>query len=518
MYIVATGMEVARRREAEVVLRVCGLSKAFGGTVALDGVDLEIQEGEVHALVGQNGSGKSTLIKILSGYHRADRGQVSVLGREVRLPLEPSALRGLGISFVHQDLGLVPSGTVLENLRVGRYETGPSGNIRWRSERKTARELLARFDLHLDADEKVARLRPTERAVLAVARAVADVEAARGRGLLVLDEPTTALPAHEVELLFEAVRRVTEAGSAVLFITHNLDEVLAVADRVSVLRDARLVATEPVAGLDEDSLIALILGRELGELYPELPARERDPVMVIRGLGGRVAHDVSLTLRSGEIVGLTGLIGAGHDEVPYLIYGARRPTAGTIEIDGKEWTYPTPQRSKAAGVALLPADRQGQSAIPSATVRENVTLPDMAAYRRWRGLDRRRERADVRRDLERFAVRPSQSERQLYSLSGGNQQKALLARWLRLSPRVLLLHEPTQGVDIGARRGIFRILRDSALDGASILYSSVEYEDLANICDRVLVFRRGSIIGDLAGDALSAERLAERCYSGEKAA
>jgi ribose transport system ATP-binding protein len=511
-------MEGATRRDDHVVLTVRGLTKSFGGTVALAGVDLEIDAGEIHALVGQNGSGKSTLIKILSGYHTAEAGRVAVLGREVSLPPGPDDLRELGISFVHQDLGLVPTGTVLENLRVGRYETGPGGNIRWRRERQTARRLLARFDLEVDPDQTVARLRTTERAILAVARAVADVEAARGRGLLVLDEPTTALPSHEVGLLFEAMRRVAEAGSSVLFITHNLDEVLTVADRVSVLRDARRVATEPVEGLDQDSLIALILGRELGELYPTIDLRETDPVMEVRGLSGRVARDVSLTLKSGEIVGLTGLIGAGHDEVPYLIYGAQPPTAGVVSIDGQDLSRPTPERSKVAGVALLPADRQGQSAILAATVRENVTLPSLAEYRRWRGLDHARERTDVRGDLERFAVRPPDPERRLYGLSGGNQQKALLARWLRRRPRVLLLHEPTQGVDIGARRGIFAILRDSVMAGTSVLYSSVEYEDLANVCDRVLVFRRGRIIGDLAGESLSAERLAERCYSVEEAA
>jgi ribose transport system ATP-binding protein len=511
-------MEGATRRDDHVVLTVRGLTKSFGGTVALADVDLEIQAGEIHALVGQNGSGKSTLIKILSGYHTAEAGRVAVLGREVKLPLGPRDLRELGISFVHQDLGLVPTGTVLENLRVGRYETGPGRNIHWRRERQTARELLARFDLDVDPDQTVARLRTTERAILAVARAVADVEAARGRGLLVLDEPTTALPAHEVGLLFDAMRRVTEADSAVLFVTHNPNEVIAVADRVSVLRDARLVATEPVAGLDEESLIALILGRELGELYPAMRLRETDPVMEVRGLSGRVARDVSLTLKSGEIVGLTGLIGAGHDEVPYLIYGARAPEAGLVGIDGQEWRHPTPERSKGAGVALLPADRQGQSGILGATVRENVTMPALTDYRRRWGLDHARERADVRSDLERFTVQPRDPERKLYSLSGGNQQKALLARWLRLAPRVLLLHEPTQGVDIGARRGIFDILRDSVMAGTSVLYSSVEYEDLANVCDRVLVFRRGRIVGSLSGESLSAERLAERCYSGGEAA
>ncbi len=506
------------RGEEPPVLELTGLSKSFGGTVALDRADLEIRSGEIHALVGQNGSGKSTLIKILSGYHHADAGRVAALGQEVRLPLSSEVLRGFGISFVHQDLGLISGGTVLENLRVGRYSTGAGKRIRWRVERALARELLGRFELDVDVDEQIARLSQTQRVILAVARAVADVEQGGGRGLLVLDEPTAALPPHEIGLLFTAMRRVTEWGSAVLFVTHNLDEVLAVADRVSVLRDGRLVATEDVSGLDEQSLVALVLGRKLGELYPEILLRDIERVMEIRGLCGRVAEDVSLNLHSGEIVGLTGLVGAGHDEVPYLIYGALPPSAGVIAIDGEEWTRPTPERSKQAGVALLPADRQAQSGISRATVRENVTLPALAGYRTRLGLDLARERADVQRDLERFSVQPPETERLLYTLSGGNQQKALLARWLRMKPRVLLLHEPTQGVDIGARRGIFGILRDSVMAGTSVLYSSVEYEDLANVCDRVLVFRRGIVIRTLSGADLTADKIAEYCYRSAEAA
>jgi ribose transport system ATP-binding protein len=504
--------------EESPVLRVVGLSKSFGGTIALDHADLEIRRGQVHALVGQNGSGKSTLIKILSGYHQADAGWVEASGERVRLPLSSGELRELGISFVHQDLGLVPEGTVLENLRVGRYSTGSGKRIRWRQERAMARELLGHFELDIDVDEPVTRLSQTQRAILAVARAVADVEQRGQRGLLVLDEPTAALPAHEIDLLFAAMRRVTERGSAVLFVTHHLDEVLAAADRVSVLRDGRLVATRDVSGLAEHSLVALILGREPGELYPEILFRDMAPVMEVRNVSGRVASNVSLTLHSGEIVGLTGLVGAGHDEMPYLIYGALQPTSGVIEINGQQWAHPTPRRSKQAGVALLPADRQAQSGILGATVRENVTLPALAQYRtRW-GLDLARERAEVAEDLERFSVQPPDAERLLYSLSGGNQQKALLARWLRTHPRVLLLHEPTQGVDIGARRGIFRILRDSVMAGTSILYSSVEYEDLANVCDRVLVFRRGAVVDALTGSGLTADRITERCYGSAEAA
>jgi ribose transport system ATP-binding protein len=505
-------MEASSRGEEQPVLEVIGLSKAFGGTQALVRVGLDIRPGEIHALIGQNGSGKSTLIKILSGYHHADGGHVRALGQPLRLPLSADELREIGISFVHQDLGLVPEGTVLENLRVGRYSTGFGGRIHWQEERSRARDLLARFDLEVDVDEPVSRLSTTQRAILAVARAVADVELGRERGLLVLDEPTTALPEHEIDLLFAAMRRVTERGSAVLFVTHNLDEVLVVADRVSALRDGRLVGSRDVAGLDEQALVELIIGRSLGELYPEIVSRDTEPVLEVHGLSGRVAQNVSLTLRSGEVVGLTGLVGAGHDEVPYLIYGAVPPRGGVIEIGGEEWVRPTPERSKRSGVALVPGDRQRQAAILGATVRENVTLPSLERYRTLRGLDRGREQRDVSEDLRRFGVQPPDTERLLYSLSGGNQQKALLARWLRLQPRVLLLHEPTQGVDVGAKRGIFRILRDSVLAGTSVLYSSVEYEDLVNICDRVLVFRRGRVAGELSGAGLNADRIAEYCY------
>ena len=507
-----------RAGEQPPVLTVEGLSKSFGGTRALDHVSLEIQSGEIHALVGQNGSGKSTLIKILSGYHQADAGRISILAREATLPLDPDQLRRLGISFVHQDLGLVSSGTVLENLRIGRYATGIGRRIRWKRERETARALLARFDLELGVDEPVARLSQTERAILAVARALADAEASRGRGLLVMDEPTTALPAHEIDVLFDAMRKVTASGSAALFVTHNIDEVIAVADRVSTLRDGRLVGTEQVEGLDHDRIAVSILGRELEQLYPEVHPRDTGPLMNVRGLSGRIARDVSFTLHAGEILGLTGLAGAGHDEVPYLVYGAVQPTTGEIAIDGQRWQPPTLERSRAADVALLPADRQSRSGTPRATVRENVTLPALGSYRTRRGLDHARERSEVREALVRFEVSPPDGERSLSSLSGGNQQKALLARWLRLEPRVLLLHEPTQGVDIGARSGIFKILTESAARGTSVLYASVEYEDLANVCDRVLVFDRGRVVGELSGAGLTADRLAQHCYRGTESA
>jgi ribose transport system ATP-binding protein len=491
---------------------VRGLAKAFGNTRALDGVSLDVAPAEVHALLGHNGSGKSTLIKLLSGYHAPDAGTVAIRGEEVSLPLAAAEQQRLGLRFVHQDLGLVPTISVLENLRVGRFETRAGGRIAWRAERARTRELLRRFDLDVDPDAPVARLSQTERAIVAVLRGLQDVDELGG-GLVVLDEPTASLPANEVHRLFDAVRRVTEQGSSVLFVTHRVDEVLEICDRASILREGKLVATVAVAETDEAGIVRLIVGRDLGDLYPEV---EHDTagttVLSAEAISGAVVRDVSFSVREGEILGLTGLLGAGHDEVPYLLFGADRLAGGAI-VDAEHGPlHPSPEASLAAGIALLPADRLRLAGIPRATVRENITLPSLRAYRRKRGLDRARERRDAADVVRRISVVPADPEANLGALSGGNQQKALLGRSVLTRPRVLLLHEPTQGVDIGARQTIFEVLQESAAAGTSVVYSSVEYEDLAHLCDRVLVFRNGRIASELSGAALTHEAIVEASY------
>jgi ribose transport system ATP-binding protein len=494
------------------VLSVRSLSKQFGSTQALDEVSLEIRRGEIHALLGQNGSGKSTLIKILSGYYSPDGGTIAIRGVELKPPLASDELRRLGVSFVHQDLGLVDTMSVLDNLRIGRYETGLGRRIRWRRERERARALLRPFGLDVDPRLPVGRLSRTEKAIVAIARALQDVDQLESGALLVLDEPTASLPEHEVDRLFAAVRLAKEEGSSVLFVSHRLEEALEISDRVSVLREGRLVATRPTAEFDERSLVAAILGRDLGELYPDVEHRPAAPVLEVRGLTGAVASDVSFQLRKSEILGLTGLVGAGHDEVPYLVAGAQPAASGEVAVRGRTLAPRTPTAAVRAGIAFLPADRQRLAGIPRATVRENVTLPTLTSYRRVRGLDRGRERREASAVLERLHVQPRDPERPLEQLSGGNQQKALLGRWLKMRPSVLLLHEPTQGVDVGSRQAIFRILQTTAAEGASILYSSAEYEDLSRLCDRVLVFRRGRVVRELAGAGLTHDAIVDACY------
>ena len=506
----AAPLTVPPKPSTRSLLAARGLGKSFGGTRALDGVDLDLRPGEVHALIGQNGSGKSTLIKILSGFHAPDEGSVAVRGEQVHLPLRPGEPERLGLSFLHQESCVAERMSVLENLRLRRYETTWYGRLDWRRERRRVRELLATMSVEVEPDLPMRRVPQAERALIGFVRAAQDLH--DQPGVLILDEPTESLPAPAVARLFEAIRTVARRGSAVLFVSHRLEEVLEISDRISVIRDGRLVGTLTKEEATETRLISMMLGRELGHLYPSRAQAEGKPILRVRGLSGLLARDVDLDVSHGEIVGLTGLVGMGHDEVPYLVFGARTPTAGTVSVGGNQ-LVPSPPAMRRAGVALLPADRARASGVRSASVLENVTLPVLGHFFRAGRLRKGAERARVLQLLTQFGVHPRDPDRRFGALSGGNQQKALLGKWLQVRPSVLLLHEPTQGVDIGSRREIFRIIREVASAGAAVVIASSEYEDLANVCNRVLVMRRGRAVTELSGDDLTSERILERCYT-----
>lgn len=491
------------------LLQVRGLTKTFGGTRALSSVDLDVAEGEIHALVGQNGSGKSTLIKILSGYHQADAGEIIVRGQRVRHPFRPGDSYRHGLSFLHQELSLAEGMTVLENLRLGHYETSWYGRLLWARERKRVRTLLDTMDLRLDPDLPVREVPQAERALIGIIRALSQLG---GAGVLILDEPTAYLPAPAVERLFATIRAVARQGSAVLFVSHRLDEVMSLSHRVSVLRDGKLVGTVRTQDATEDKVISMMLGRDLGQIYPSRSRPEGEIACSVQSLSGRIATSMDFDVHRGEIVGLTGLVGMGHDEVPYLIFGARERVGGEVRIDGRSIAPATPRGMRKAGVALVPADRQRASGALHATVLENVTLPVLDGFFTGGRLQHGAERRHVLRLARQFEVRLQDPDQMLDSLSGGNQQKALLAKWLQSRPTLLLLHEPTQGVDIGSRRQIFAIIREVAQEGAAVLIASAEYEDLANICNRVLVMRRGRIVSELSGRDLTEERIVEQCY------
>lgn len=507
----------------EPVLSVRGLSKSFGGTQALKGVDLTVRPGEVHGLLGENGSGKSTLIKILAGYHAPDDGALEVSGEPVKLPLVPGQFRELGMSFVHQDLGLVPSLSVVENLRIGELAASRRRfHISWSKERRRARETFERFgQVSLLPEARVADLRPVERALLAIVRAVEGIrkvtESRDGhRGLLVLDEPTVFLPRTGIERLFSLVREITATGASVLFVSHDLDEVMEITDRVTVLRDGFVVGTVNTPQATESTLVEMIIGRGLDQLVLEHhDPTKRTVAASIRDLSGGMVEDFSVELHEGEVLGLTGLVGSGFEELPYLVFGAQRAERGELIMGNVAHALPamSPPRALKLGMALLPADRQRDGAVGSLSVSENVMLQVIDDYYDQLRLNRGRLQRDAGALCREYDVRPANPRAVYQSLSGGNQQKALLAKWLHMDPALLILHEPTQGVDVGARQQIFALVRDAANRKHTVICASSDYEQLSIICDRVLIFGRGRVVGELVGQNVTKDRIAQAAYS-----
>jgi ribose transport system ATP-binding protein len=490
---------------ASPVLAIRGLSKTFPGTKALDRVDFDVRPGEVHALIGQNGCGKSTLIKVLAGYHQPDPGtEIRLAGEPVDLH-DTIAARNAGLRFVHQDLGLVETLSAVENLTLGReLETGFGGRIRWGAERRDAEQRLRALGYDFDVRRPVAELSAAERTGVAIARALWDWEQAR---VLVVDEPTASLPRAEVKTLFEALRRVRAKGLGVIYVSHRLDEIFTIGDRVTILRDGRLVGTWDVEDVDQDRLVSLMVGGE--ELRPANARTfdgSEDVALEVRQLRGVEVDNVDFDARRGEVIGIAGLTGSGREEILSLLFGGVS-RGGTVRVDGTA-VAPGPHAAMAAGVALVPADRRGQGAIVGLSVRENCTLTDVRRHTARAGrVDRGAERAEVGDWIERLDVRPPRPEAVFGTLSGGNQQKIVLAKWLRRKPRVLLLDEPTQGVDVHAKATIHGLAREVAADGAVVVIASSEDTELCDTCDRVLVMRDGDVVAELEGDRLTPEEL-----------
>ena len=491
---------------ASAVLNVERVSKTFPGQIALDDASLVVNPGRVHALVGQNGSGKSTLIKILAGYHRADEGAVaSLLGEELDL-VGGGGGRAPRIHVMHQDLGLVNSLNSVENLALGRgFHTGFLGRVRWKEEEARAKAHIATIGASFDVRAPVGMLTPAERSLVALARALEGWDDNDG-GLIILDEPTASMARLDVMHLFEAVRKIRDRGAGVVFVSHRIDEVFEIADDYTVLRDGRVVATGELADLTHESLIELIVGRVLDDVGSHQHEHGGEPVMEVRDLWGDRLESLSLTVHAGEVVGFAGLVGSGRDELPHLLFGAKRRAAGTVTIKGVS-VREDPHQAMRAGMALVPAERKRYGSIGGQTIRENVSLARLRPLMSHGRLSRKLERAEVAKWAARVDLRPAEPERLFDTLSGGNQQKAVIARWLRTAPSVLVLDEPTQGVDVGAKSTIYGLLAEAAAEGMALVVCSSEAEELAAICDRVIILANGQVIAELHGSSLSAESI-----------
>jgi ribose transport system ATP-binding protein len=499
-------------------LHVRALSKTFAATRALDGVDLTVAAGSVHALLGENGSGKSTLIKILSGYHQPDAGgHVRISGAPLQFG-SPASSAALGGRFVHQDLGLIDTCTVADNVWLTSGFPTWAGSVRERELRRRTTGALARVGLDLDPGAVVGELPAAARTGVAVARALADSDRATVR-LLVLDEPTATLPAHEVEQLLTIVRAVAGGGVGVLYVTHHIDEVFQIADEVSVLRDGRKVITAPARDIDRRELVSHLVGREFDEIAGIAASGDEPagPVLLkVRSLQAGPLRGVSLEVRAGDVIGIVGITGSGRESLLPAIFGAVPRESGEVLVGDTPLAAHRPDLAIAAGVAFLPADRVRRGGIMSLPARENLVLPRLRDLWRHLRLDRSAENAQARTWFDRLDVRPAGAVgAPLASFSGGNQQKVLFGKWLRCQPRVLLLDEPTQGVDIGAKAQIHQQILGAAGAGAAVVVSSSDYEELVAICQRVLILRGGRVVAELSRGQLSVDGIAHAVLGAE---
>ncbi len=484
-----------------VALRAIGISKRFPGVQALDSVDFELRAGEVHALVGENGAGKSTFVKILTGALRRDSGRIEVFGREVAINTPHDAVRA-GIAAIYQEPSLVPYLTVAENIFLGREPRRRGGFVDWSRLFSDAARALALIGAEVSPRALVANLSVAGRQMVEIAKALS-----AGARILIMDEPSAALTPKDIEALFQQIRLLKSRGVSVIYISHRLGEIFEVADRATVLRDGKVVATAPVAELDEATLARLMVGRSIPERaeFGERPVGE--VLLRVEGVSaaGRV-FDCSLQVRAGEIVGIAGLVGAGRSELAHAIFGAL-PRRGEVMVLGQRLPPGSPRAAIRMGLGLVPEDRKVQALVMHMLVRENMTL---AAMRRVTAAGFVRPAAELalaRQFISALDIRPPDPARQVMHLSGGNQQKVVLAKWLASRCRVLILDEPTRGIDVGAKAEIHDLMRRLAEDGAALLVISSELPELLRVCDRILVMRAGRLVGELAAEEATEEKI-----------
>jgi len=488
------------------LLELTGISKAFAGVQALKGVSFDLRAGEVHALVGENGAGKTTLIKVITGAHLPDEGTMKVQGQLVA-EIDPVRARGLGIAAIYQQPALFPDLTVAENIAIGLEPEGGWRCIRWGRRRARARALLERIGAAIDPETEVRRLSMPEQQLVEIARALG----AEAR-ILIMDEPTASLSDKEVDRLFGVIGDLKSQGVGIIYISHRLEELPLVADRVTALRDGVLVGTRRMEEVSRGELIRMMVGRELSAVFPKSFVEPGEVILEVRGLGCRTAgvRDVDLKVRAGEILGLAGLVGAGRTELARVLFGLTPADSGLVRLRGRPVVIDSPARAVALGIAYVPEDRRRHGVILDMAMAANTTLATLRAASRFGFLDFRRERATAARFVAQLGIKTPSLETPVGNLSGGNQQKVALARWLAAEPVLLILDEPTQGVDVGAKAEIHRLMSELAGAGLAIVMISSELPEVLGMSDRIAVMHGGTIAGVLDRAEATQESILER--------
>ncbi len=486
------------------MLELRQISKSYPGVQALSAVDLSVAAGEIHALVGENGAGKSTLTRIVSGADPPDSGQMTYDGAPARWS-SPAEARRRGVHVIHQELVLFPNLSVAENVYLGNERRGTLGAVDHRRATAEAGTILGKLGAHIDPRALVGELSVADRQMVEIARALVN-----RLKLLILDEPTAVIAGREVELLFERLRGLRSSGVAIVYISHRLDEVFELSDRVTVLKDGKWVATRPTQEITRDRLVSLMVGRDLAHLFPPRRPRKAERPVVLRterlSVAGRVT-EATLELRAGEITALAGMIGSGRSELAFGIFGALPITSGSVIIGGTAHSSMTPARAIALGIGLATEDRKEQGLATLMSVAANLTAPALLEFTRHGRLDRRAERTAAEESIRTFAIACRGPDTRVETMSGGNQQKLVVARWARTRRKVLILDEPTRGIDVGAKLEIYRMIQELADAGLAILLISSELPEVVGLADRVLVMREGRFTGELVDDQISEEAI-----------
>ncbi len=503
--------------------RIVDLSKTFAGVMALDRVSFDLPRGSITALLGMNGSGKSTLIKILAGVYQPDPGgAITIAGHEADLPLTPVSAHRHGLRFLHQDVGLVDALTVADNFAfVDRFRGhGLLAPIDRRAQAAHVARTLARFDIDVTPETLVGSLTPTQRTMVGVARALQDdspeASGADEDKILILDEPTAALPPEEVDVVLSALEDLRERGGTIVYVSHRTDEVARIADKIVILRDGHLLVDEPAAGLSSDDIVARIVGRRLQRMSENrVPAADGETVLSATGLRTRRLRDVNLTVAAGEIVGIGGLVGCGRSELLRVLGGAQQPTAGEMTLAGRPYRPSSPADALGKGVASAPQDRRREGIVLQMSVAENLTLGRLDTVVHGGRISRRTEASTVSRLIQSFGVKTASSKQAIALLSGGNQQKVVLGRAAGFGSRVLLLDEPTQGVDANAKAEIAQLIREQAKSSVAVVVASTDFEDFIGLANRVVILDRGRVVGSASGEDVTVENLSLLCAQQE---
>ncbi|TVT44546.1 sugar ABC transporter ATP-binding protein [Amycolatopsis rhizosphaerae] len=474
------------------LLEVRGVTKSFGAVAAVDGVSFPLYAGEAHALVGENGAGKSTIVKMLAGVHRPDSGSLLVDGAEVDFA-SPADAKAAGIAVIYQEPTLFPDLSVAENIVMGRHPRGRLGMIDRAAVRAEAEQLFSRLGVRIDPSRPARGLSIADQQIVEIAKALsADAR------VLIMDEPTAALSVFEVERLFNVVRALREEGAAIMFISHRFEEITELCQRVTIMRDGRHVSTDPLADLTVDEMVRRMVGRELDALFPKQDVTPGEVVLEVEGLSREgVFRDISFSVRAGEIVAFAGLVGSGRSEVVQAVFGVDERDAGVVRLNGKELKPGSPRAAMAAGMALVPEDRRQQGLVMDLSIERNVTLPRSGALARLGFLFGGTERCEAQRWTQRLQTKFGRLGDAVGTLSGGNQQKVVLAKWLSMAPKLLIVDEPTRGIDVGTKAEVHRLMSTLAAEGVAVVMVSSELPEVLGMADRVLVMREGRIVAEI---------------------